>query len=542
MRASLENLVNTLKDMQNLPKGEFSFSNIELNIQYNGISTIYFVRHNLTLLLDFIESHVFDHVPDNFDATINQFIQQLKDFSQQVLTPNSVNVQHTNVYGYQNQDNPIFLIDRNNTLAFKLICENIFSYLNNCTEAQTPLELQDKYKLLLQASSELETQSKQIKNTLSSLQGDPVLTPEELSKIKSTRDELNQWHIIRERVDETRKGIEKIREDYRQHCDDFKQHQGIIAKETANIASLSEKISKLEQRQHKLSEELDNNLKKHASLSLGASFDDRKTELDKEEQRWRSYLFWSIGGIVLFNIYILLFGQELSLRIINALNIKVDASYLSFSRVNILLTQLMAFPLYWVVWLASRQIMRISRLKEDYAFKAATASSYIAYEQTAMRIDSDLSHKLLDTLIDRFNEHPLKQAESKEPASPAHELTSVLKSRSFLKHGSLWIKDGASSLTELLNALDKVLKSAAAFKDPKSTASSDAASDSVSKNSAQSGARTQESDTQKAKYKSSQSHKNQKEEPEQPNPDSGTDLRDSAVSKPQADQSPKEES
>lgn len=516
MHPSLEKLDTTLKRMLTLPEGNYQFQAASDQAGNNSITTLDYVRHYLNLVLTVIETHDLDSLPGDLASDIDAYEQQLDNYARAVLQPHEQNTLYQGPgYPYTQGQPVILVIRRDQLLALRFICENLCVLLGRCINAHSPEKLRDSYRTLLKESSELQEQSQKIKEALGLLQGDPVLTPDELDRIKSTRDELMQWDTEREAVEEARIDIEKIRNEYRQHCDDFEKAQEEIARKQEALKNLTQNLTDLEKRQQRISEELDDSLKKHASLSLGASFDDRKRELEKEEDRWKSYLFWSISGIVLFNIYNLLFGQNLGLRIIEALNIKVDISYLSFSRLSILLTQLMAFPLYWVVWLASKQIMRLSRLKEDYAFKAATASSYIAYEQTALRIDSDLSHKLLDNLISRFNEHPLKQATSRESASPAHELAKILKSRSFLKYGVQWLKDGGPALTELLSALDKVLKSAAAFKDSWTDAASEKSAASDNRPTAQSDAGVQDSDTRGAGNKRSQYHSSHHAEPEQ---------------------------
>lgn len=475
MNASLEQLVATLKHMQTLPEGNFIFERVEGSaypsedeaLHSNRITTIEYVRHYLNILVAFIENHTFDHLPEDFDTTLNTFNQNLQEFTQWALTPRSDIIEYTpgGLAGLSSQPNK-FKISKLKLINFRVLCESILAYLHNCTDAQTPEQLRAKYLALQQESSSLETLGATIRERLSTLENEPSLSLEELAKIKATREALLQWDDARKRIKDSLKTITKIQKAYTRHYAEFTHDTDTLREATQHAKNLIENIANLEMRNTKLTEDIEKNLRDYSSLSLGESFIRRKKELEENEKKQYTRINWAITFIIGVNIYNFLLSELIFVEFLPSIGIDISQFYTKHLTQIIITTELLVIPFLWLIWLASKRILHISQLKEDYAFKAATASSYLAYEQTATKIDSTLRRKLLEILITRFNEHPLKIADREIPSSPLHEFAKLLGSRAFLKDGGQLLKEFESCITSTLDAADRFMKS---FKDLEET-------------------------------------------------------------------------
>lgn len=81
----------------------------------------------------------------------------------------------------------------------------------------------------------------------------------------------------------------------------------------------------------------------------------------------------------------------------------------------------LAAPLVWLGWYSARQVGRISRVQEDYEYKAASALAFQAYKEEAnVGGDPELTKRLLEHAIKTFGENPVRLYEhhQNEPVTP----------------------------------------------------------------------------------------------------------------------------
>jgi hypothetical protein len=84
-------------------------------------------------------------------------------------------------------------------------------------------------------------------------------------------------------------------------------------------------------------------------------------------------------------------------------------------------------PFLWLTWFAARKLGQLSRMVEDYAFKEATALSFVGY-RNEMAQDEEMLSLLRRTAVENFGANPLRVIDHDEPASPAHDaLVKVIK-------------------------------------------------------------------------------------------------------------------
>jgi hypothetical protein len=94
----------------------------------------------------------------------------------------------------------------------------------------------------------------------------------------------------------------------------------------------------------------------------------------------------------------------------------------------------------WLGWYAAKQLGRLSRIQEDYEYKAATALAFESYRNEVKDSNDDaLMSDLLKTTITNFGDNPVRLYEHavKDAASPTDDLLSKLESNETIK---AWVK------------------------------------------------------------------------------------------------------
>lgn len=80
-------------------------------------------------------------------------------------------------------------------------------------------------------------------------------------------------------------------------------------------------------------------------------------------------------------------------------------------------------PFIWLGWFSARQYGFTSRLREDYAYKEASAKSFEGYKREAKEVDVEMLKKLLEQAIKNLGDNPIRiySGHDNHP-SPTHEL------------------------------------------------------------------------------------------------------------------------
>lgn len=83
---------------------------------------------------------------------------------------------------------------------------------------------------------------------------------------------------------------------------------------------------------------------------------------------------------------------------------------------------LIGAPLIWLTWFGARQYGHNLRIREDYAFKEATAMAFVGY-RNEMSQDADMLKLLQESAIKNFASNPVDAISKKdESISPIHDL------------------------------------------------------------------------------------------------------------------------
>ena len=138
---------------------------------------------------------------------------------------------------------------------------------------------------------------------------------------------------------------------------------------------------------------------------MAASFTERKNNLDLPMRVWLSVFAFSIIGLVVMGKYYLA-------PLLDSGNLEQLPSRLALTA-----------PFVWLGWFAAKQYGYTSRLREDYAYKEASAKSFEGYKREASQVNPEMLKNLLDTAIKNLGDNPIRIYSGHENhASPLHEI------------------------------------------------------------------------------------------------------------------------
>lgn len=151
---------------------------------------------------------------------------------------------------------------------------------------------------------------------------------------------------------------------------------------------------------------VENALRKIREQGLAHSFQARSNSLQTERIVWTTVF---IAAVVSLAVLAFLFAVRIA-----------DMTYQSLL-VQLLRKIGLAAPTVWLGWYSARQVGRISRVQEDYEYKAASALAFQSYKEEAkVGNDSELEKKLLEHAIKTFGENPVRLYDdhTKDPVTP----------------------------------------------------------------------------------------------------------------------------
>lgn len=138
---------------------------------------------------------------------------------------------------------------------------------------------------------------------------------------------------------------------------------------------------------------------------MAASFRERKQELKNPMQYWLLLFALSIVGIVVLGV--VYFAPILETGKFEQLPFRLA----------------LVSPLIWLGWFSAKHYGYTARLREDYAFKEASAMSFEGYKREASVSSAEMQEKLLELAINNFSDNPIRIYKGHENhASPLHEM------------------------------------------------------------------------------------------------------------------------
>lgn len=138
---------------------------------------------------------------------------------------------------------------------------------------------------------------------------------------------------------------------------------------------------------------------------MAASFAKRKNDLDSPMKAWLYVFGGSIIGLVVMGVIYLA-------PLLDSGNLEQLPSRLALTA-----------PFIWLGWFSAKQYGYTSRLREDYAYKEASANSFEGYKREATLINPEVQKNLMDTAIKNLGDNPIRIYSGHENhASPIQEI------------------------------------------------------------------------------------------------------------------------
>jgi hypothetical protein len=148
-------------------------------------------------------------------------------------------------------------------------------------------------------------------------------------------------------------------------------------------------------------------------MGMAGSFKSRKDELSKP------ILIWSIVFVSSVAI-IFLIGHFLIYPYLSKAT--------TFSETELIAKIALVFPFIWLAWMSAKQYGYLSRIREDYAYKYASAMAFEGYKKHTKEINPNLLERLLAVSIENLAQNPIRLYNTKDNhASPLQEILSTFK-------------------------------------------------------------------------------------------------------------------
>lgn len=185
-----------------------------------------------------------------------------------------------------------------------------------------------------------------------------------------------------------------------------------------NVPEFEEKRDAILSQCNEILDKATDSLAAAARSGMAASFDLRAKEYVWPRRFWLASFVVSLTGISVMAFFLIL--PELN---------KLEGS----DRLFHFLTELpLTLPLIWLTWFSALKFSQLGRLREDYAFKVATALSLDGYRKQAGDLSPALQERLLDLAITNFGENPLRLM-TKESAKDAHPLAGMIDDKTLIE-------------------------------------------------------------------------------------------------------------
>lgn len=143
--------------------------------------------------------------------------------------------------------------------------------------------------------------------------------------------------------------------------------------------------------------------------SMAGSFKTRKEELNNPIDNSNLYM---TGALILTSI-------------VSGLLFMMSFDDSKFDIISFLVKLPIIAPLIWIAWSNSQRNIYLVRIREDYAFKYASAMAFEGYKKQVQLTDPDLEKRLLELSIENMGMNPIRLFDKKVHCSPINDITST---------------------------------------------------------------------------------------------------------------------
>jgi hypothetical protein len=253
-----------------------------------------------------------------------------------------------------------------------------------------------------------------LKDNEASIESSTTEVADSTAQIKSFKENIEAQHTESEQFHAKTKALH----------DQAKIDAKTISDLVVKFESLETELNSNKQSQQQLFDEFEASRDKVNRLledtnraTMSASFLTRKNELQNPFYWWIFLFSFSILGLTITSIYF------------------IGPSIDSKEWYTVLTKLPLTIPLVWLGWFSAKQFGFTSRLREDYAYKVASAMAFEGYKREANETDPELKKKLLETAINHFADNPLRIFNGHENhGSPLQEILDRLsKDKNFIE-------------------------------------------------------------------------------------------------------------
>ncbi len=222
----------------------------------------------------------------------------------------------------------------------------------------------------------------------------------------------------------TLKTADTIRDKTNKILSDCSSDQGQIKKCLNDAKELVSDIERTKTLIKEVMNSADQALSSATSAGLAKEFNNKRQSLDNCRNFWIGALIVSLALAVFAAIC----------RTNSMQNILSQSEHLGTSILlaNYFVSAICIGAPIWFAWFSTKQVSYYFRLSEDYAFKAAISASYEGFRRAIDQYgdssgSSELQVKLLDSLVNQYNNEPLRYVDRKVAGMPVSEVLEGLK-------------------------------------------------------------------------------------------------------------------
>ncbi len=201
-----------------------------------------------------------------------------------------------------------------------------------------------------------------------------------------------------------------------------KRAQGLNTKADTNrkeFDKLKEEIGEQFSINESQQAEIQNTLDNANRMGMAGSFKSRKDELNFPIIVWG--IVFGLSVFTIFGIGYYFLSPYVEKKIV-------------MDSFEILIKIALVSPFIWLAWMSVKQYGYLSRIREDYAYKYASAMAFEGYKKHALEVNEELLESLLSVSIENLSQNPIRLYDSKNNhGSPVHEFvkdtTSLISSK-----------------------------------------------------------------------------------------------------------------
>ncbi|WP_156503730.1 hypothetical protein [Eikenella halliae] len=190
-------------------------------------------------------------------------------------------------------------------------------------------------------------------------------------------------------------------------------------------------LEKLKEKFHKQRQDIQNIVEDANRASMAGSF---KTKVDELEKPLKSSQYITYGALIITAAISawLLFESGFS-------------DQRNFDLTSFLVKLPVVIPFVFIAWLSNKRNAYLFRLREDYAYKYASAMAFEGYKKQVQEYNQDMLEQLLKIALDNLGEKPHKVFDKEIKASPVDDTVSHMKDLAKIA------KDGINDIINPIN-------------------------------------------------------------------------------------------